>query len=114
MAIVQLCVLMQTHEEQCMDKQNQQIIFLLSVFYTQYNHVKLWTEDVRIGGNMMVFSLVPRLSRNANMYRVESPVSFVRKHDVIKIRTATFARCSTNYTSTLGVYDIRRPVARYM
>ena len=30
-------------------------------------------------------SLVPRLSRNANMYRVESLVSFVRKHDVIKI-----------------------------
>ena len=62
-------------------------------------------------------SLVPRLSRNANMYRVESLVSFVRKHDVIKIgqnRKATFARCSTNYTSMLSVYDIRRPIARYM
>ena len=32
-----------------------------------------------------MLSLVPRLSRNANMYRVESLVSFVRKHDVIKI-----------------------------
>ena len=31
-------------------------------------------------------SLVPRLSRNANMYRVESLVSFLCKHDVIKIR----------------------------
>ena len=30
-------------------------------------------------------SLVPRLSRNANMYRGESLVSFLRKHDVIKI-----------------------------
>ena len=30
-------------------------------------------------------SLVPRLSWNANMYRVESLVSFLRKHDVIKI-----------------------------
>ena len=30
-------------------------------------------------------SLIPRLSRNANMYRVESLVSFVRKHDIIKI-----------------------------
>ena len=30
-------------------------------------------------------SLIPRLSRNVNMYRVESLVHFVRKHDVIKI-----------------------------
>ena len=30
-------------------------------------------------------SLVPRLSWNANIYRAESLVSFVRKHDVIKI-----------------------------
>ena len=30
-------------------------------------------------------SLVPRLSWNANMYRAESLVSFLRKHDVIKI-----------------------------
>ena len=29
-------------------------------------------------------SLVPRLSRNSNMYRGESLVSFLRKHDVIK------------------------------
>jgi len=30
-------------------------------------------------------SLVPRLSWNANIYRMESLVSFIRKHDVIKI-----------------------------
>jgi len=30
-------------------------------------------------------SLVPRLSWNANIYRAENLVSFVRKHDVIKI-----------------------------
>ena len=30
-------------------------------------------------------SLVPRLSWNANMYCAESLVSFIRKHDVIKI-----------------------------
>ena len=30
-------------------------------------------------------SLVPRLSWNANMYHFESLVSFLRKHDVIKI-----------------------------
>ena len=39
-------------------------------------------------------SLVPRLSWNANIYRAESLVSFVRKHDVSKIgpnRKATFS-----------------------
>ena len=38
------------------------------------------------------FSLVPRLSQNANMYRGESlvHVSFLRKHDVIKIKKAKF------------------------
>ena len=30
-------------------------------------------------------SLVPRLSRNMNIYRGKSLVSFIRKHDVIKI-----------------------------
>ena len=30
-------------------------------------------------------SLIPRLSRDVNMYRRESLVSFLRKHDVIKI-----------------------------
>ena len=31
-------------------------------------------------------SLIPRLSWNANIYHAESLVSFLRKHDVIKIR----------------------------
>ena len=70
--------------------------------------------------NQDEFSLIPRLFRNTNMYRRESPVSFLRKHDVIKIhcRIKTerwhFACCSTNYASTLGVYDIRCPVAIYV
>ena len=41
----------------------------------------------------MLLSVVPRLSRNANMYRAESLVSFLRKHDIIKIglkQKATF------------------------
>ena len=54
-------------------------------------------------------SLVPRLSQNANIYRGGSLVSFLCKHDVIKIhcRTKTerqhFACCSTNCASTLGM-----------
>ena len=32
-----------------------------------------------------LYSIVLRLSRNANMHRAESLVSFLRKHDVIKI-----------------------------
>ena len=69
----------------------------------------LYHTELRSG--LMLYewiSLVPRLSRNTNMYRVESLVSFVRKHDVIKIgpKQKRFARCSTNYASMLGVYDI--------
>ena len=48
-------------------------------------HLILW--------DMPYTSLVPRLSRNANIYCRESLVSFLRKHDVIKIglnRKATF------------------------
>ena len=33
----------------------------------------------------LLSSLIPRLSRNVNMYRRQSLVSFLRKHDVIKI-----------------------------
>ena len=36
-------------------------------------------------GSILHASLVPRLSWNANIYRTESLVSFVRKHDVSKI-----------------------------
>ena len=35
--------------------------------------------------DLVLFSLVPRLPWNANMYRGESLVSFLRKHDIIKI-----------------------------
>ena len=41
--------------------------------------------QVVIGILTLFNSLVPRLSRNVNMYHVESLVSFLRKHDVIKI-----------------------------
>ena len=56
-------------------------------------------------------SLIPRLSRNANMYRRESLVSFLHKHDIIKIgpkQNAMFCVLLTNYASMLGVYDIQR------
>ena len=63
-------------------------------------------------------SLVPRLSWNANMYRAESLVSFLRKHDVIKIgpeQKGNILRVvQPTMGSTLGVYDIRRPIARYV
>ena len=56
-------------------------------------------------------SLVPRLSRNANMYCGESLVSLLHKHDVIKIG---LKQKGNVFASTLGVYDIRCPIARYM
>ena len=63
-------------------------------------------------------NLVPRLSWNANMYRVESLVSFLRKHDVIKIgpeqKDNILRVVQATMSSTLGVYDIRPPIARYM
>ena len=48
------------------------------------------------------------------MYRGESLVSFLRKHDLIKMepkQKGNILRCSINYASTLDVYDIRRPIA---
>ena len=46
-------------------------------------------------------SLVPRLSWNVNGTRVESLVSFLRKHDVVEMvlkqKGDFFLRCSTNY-----------------
>ena len=53
----------------------------------------------------LLSSLIPRLSQNVNMYRGQSLVSFLRKHRT-KTERQHFARCSTNYASTLGVYDI--------
>ena len=70
--------------------------------------------------NQDKFSLIPRLFWNPNMYRRESLVSFLHKHDVIKIycriksERQHFAHCSTNYASTLGVHDIRCPIATYV
>ena len=54
------------------------------------------------------------------MYRGERLVSFLRKHDVIKIglkqkgNVFHVVQHPTLYASTLGVYDIRRPIATYM
>ena len=43
----------------------------------------LWVLTMEIVDNFVRFGMP--YSRNANMYRAESLVSFVRKHDVIKI-----------------------------
>ena len=63
-------------------------------------------------------SLIPRFSWNTNMYRAESLVSFLRKHDVIKIgpeQKGNILRVvQLTMSSTLSVYDIRPPIARYM
>ena len=53
-------------------------------------------------------SLVPRLSQNANMYRWKSLVSFLRKHDVIKIglqqKGNVLRIVQSTMRSTLGVW----------
>ena len=55
-------------------------------------------------------SFVPRLSWNANMYHWESLVSFLRKHDVIKIglkqKGNVLHVVQPTMRSMLGVYDI--------
>ena len=52
------------------------------------------------------------------MYRGESLVSFLCKHDIIKIgpeQKGNILRVvQPTMSSTLGVYDIRPPIARYM
>ena len=51
------------------------------------------------------------------MYRVDSLVSFVRKHDVIKIgqkQKGNILRVFQPTASTLGGYVIQRPIVRYM
>ena len=52
------------------------------------------------------------------MYRVESLVSFLHKHDVMKIgpgQKGNILRVIQSTMSlTLGVYDIQPPIARYM
>ena len=51
------------------------------------------------------------------MYCTESLVSFLRKHDVIKIgpeqKGNVLCIVQPTLSSTLGVYDIRPPIARY-
>ena len=63
-------------------------------------------------------SLVPRLSRNANCTRMESLVSFLRKHDVIKIGLKQKGNglrvVQPTMRLTFGVYDIHSPITRYM
>ena len=59
-----------------------------------------------------------KLSWNANMYRAESLVSFLRKDDVITIGPKQKGNIlyvvQQTKSSTLGVYDIRSPIASYM
>ena len=50
------------------------------------------SADVKDGTLCLPISLVPRLSWNANMYHAESLVSFLRKHDVIKIGPGNILR----------------------
>ena len=63
-------------------------------------------------------SLVPRLPWNVNIHRAESLVSFQCKHDVIKIGPEQKGNIlhvvQPTMSSTLGVYDIQSPIARYM
>ena len=63
-------------------------------------------------------SLVPMLSWDANMHRAESLVSFLCKHDVIKIgpehKGNILCVVQPTMSSTLGVYVIQPPIARYM
>ena len=65
---------------------------------------------LRPGLPICFVSLVPRLPRNANIYRGESLVSFLRKHDVIKIgpeqKGNILCIVQPIMGSTLGVYDI--------
>ena len=85
-------------------------------------------QNLEIGGeNLVLFyclvadeaewgwhSLVPRLSRNANMYRGESLVSFLRKHDLIKIWLNRKATLCMLFNPLCSVCDIRPPIARYV
>ena len=47
--------------------------------------VEIHCESGNSDRDLVLFSLIPRLPWNANMYRGESLVSFLCKHDVIKI-----------------------------
>ena len=51
----------------------------------------MWGNPNQVAGSALYYtfsiygSLIPRLSRNVNMYRGKSLVSFLCKHDIIKI-----------------------------
>ena len=65
---------------------------------------------------MYEISLIPMFSQNANSTHVESLVSFLHKHDVIKIglkQKGNVLRVQPTMRSTLGVYDIQPPTTRY-
>ena len=72
-----------------------------------------WCEHVvhKLLVEMMSHRLIPRLPWNVNMYRGESLVSFLCKHDVIQIGLKQKGNilCVVQLTmrSALGVYDIR-------
>ena len=59
----------------------------LAITYQQPVRYPIYVHQILelVEGRVLVVSLVLRLSWNANLYRTESLVSFVRKHDVIKI-----------------------------
>ena len=62
-------------------------------------------------------SLIPRLSRNANYTRVDSLVSFLRKHDIIEIglkQKGIILHVQLTVRSTLDVYYIQPPITRHL
>ena len=67
--------------------------------------------------SILLSSLVPRLSWNANMYRGENLVSLLCKHDVIKIRLnrkTTFCVLFNQLCVQRSACDIRPQIARYV
>ena len=72
---------------------------------------RVWERDYCLYVCVCVcVSLVPRLSQNANMYRVESLVSFLHKHDVIKIGP----KQKGNVLHIVQPTTLQRPIARYV
>ena len=62
-------------------------------------------------------SLILRLSWNTNMYRRESLVSFLHKHDIIEIgltqKGNVLGVVQPTMCLMLGVYDTQPPITRY-
>ena len=61
-------------------------VYADTLFHKCSHTVTMWYWRL-VSQTQSFCSLVPRLSWNANMYCTESLVSFLRKHDVIKIGT---------------------------